>query len=1089
MRLINTGIVLVLVLLGISASAQNLDIQTKKISLAQFFKELRKQTGYNVAWNEDEIDADQLLEVDIRKIPIKTALDQVLGRLSMDYSLNGKTILVKTAKKKTVVAVNPQVEPDELENKPIKLKEVEIVRTGYQEVSKHRVTGSFALIDTSLFQRRVGPDFISRLEGITSGLLFNKNTLSSSSGNIDLSIRGRSTIFANDQPLIILDNFPFKGDFNALNPNDIANITVLKDAAAASIWGVRAGNGVIVITTRRGKYQQPLNISLSTNYSFSERPDLYYSPSVLSSASYIELETFLFENGKYNDALADPASLQILSPVVKLLNSQKQSGILIEEQLDALRKNDIRKEYEHYFYRREQRQQHALSLSGGTDKSSHYFSAGYDQTWAALRENDNSRMTINSQHSLRPLKSLELSLGLNYVRAAARVDSTISNTYSPALTPYYQFKDAQGNPTVLERSYNSTFTEAALSRGFLNWNFIPLEELGKSPSNRLSHDLRLNGSINYQIIPGLSAAVKYQYQRIDQQSTRLTSEESYYTRSLINQYASLTADRVTGYNVPLGAILYRRDIKAISTNLRGQLNYQKTFQDHGISALMGYEISEFETSGNSKVLYGYDQQSGNSMPVDTLSRFELNPNGRDMIRTGTNLFGILERIRSAYANLAYTYQGKYTLSGSARIDGSNYFGVKTRQKNVPLWSVGGLWNLDREDFYLVDWLPSLKLRASYGFNGNLDRSNTGITTFKYGLLGAPYTNLPFAGIINIGNPELRWEKIGIANFGIEFGTKDQVLTGKIEYYLKKGSDILGDREFPSNSGINKLRGNYAKMDGNGIDVTLTSQNLKGNLKWQSNLLFSAMRDRVSDYGAVEPGNMNYVGAHSNAPVLNKPVYGVYSYKWAGLEPSSGDPIGVLNGTISKDYAGIVNTTPLSDLVYHGPARPTIYGGLGNTFTYRKLTLNFNISYKLGYHFRKTALNYYSMYNSATNLAQNQDFEQRWQKMGDEAQTSVPSMASYGEDAFRDKFYINSAATVARGDHIRLQDISLAFDLDHSNWSNIPVKNLQLYCYANNLGILWKANHFGIDPDLIPAPGDQLSNPTPRSFSLGLKANF
>ncbi len=1088
MRIFLAGIALALVLQGSIASAQTLNIKTKNISLAQFFKQLRKQTGYNVAWNEDEINADQILEVKLRNLPLKDALDQVLPPLSLNYSFNGKTIVIKRGERKPNKSQSQIVKPEGVEIRPIILKEVEIVRTGYQEISKQRVTGSFVLVDTFQFERRVGPDVISRLEGITSGLLFNKNTLSSNSGNLDLSIRGRSTIFANDQPLIILDNFPFRGDFNTINPNDIANITVLKDAAAAAIWGVRAGNGVIVITTNRGKFGQPLKVSLNTNYSISGKPDLYYNPNYLSSSDYIGLEAFLFENGKYDDVLADPASMQIISPVVKLLNRRRESGISIESDLATLGENDIRKEFLQYFYRREQRQQHALSLSGGTEKSNHYFSVGYDQTLSSLKENKDNRTTLNSQHTLRPLKNMELSLGLNYVRSLYRSDNT-ATVASGRLAPYYQFLDAQGNPAVLENSYSSAFNEAALDKGFLDWNYRPLDELGRSPNDLIGNDLRMNAGVKYNFITGLNAELKYQYQRIQQENQRFSGIETFETRNLINRYSSLTNGEVSGYNIPLGGVFNGRKESMVSSNLRGQLNYQKNWQNHGISALLGYEISEFETGRAEYTYYGYDQKTGSSIPVDTLTQFDLNPSGKGAIKAGSNLFGVLERIRSVYANIAYSYLGKYIISGSARIDGSNYFGVKTRQKNVPLWSTGALWNLDREDFYSIDWLPVLKLRASYGFNGNLERSNTGITTFKYNFLTAPYTNLPFAGIVNIGNPELRWEKIGIANFGLEFGLRDQLLAGKIEYYRKYGRDILGDQEFPSNSGIRTLRGNYSKINGQGIDVSLSVQPLKGRLRWASSFLLSAANDRVTLYNVAPTDSKYYLGPYNSIPVLEKPVFGVYSYQWAGLDSSNGDPIGFLNGKMSKDYASIFNTTSFADLKYNGPARPTIYGGLANTFAYQKFTLSFNISYKLGYYFRKSTVNYYQMYNSSFGGNLNTDFERRWRKTGDEFYTTVPSMADYSEDSYRDLFYANSGATVAKGDHIRLQDVNLSFDLDRSNWKHIPVKHVQLYAYANNLGILWRANDFGIDPDVIISPSGKLDAPVPRSFSLGLKANF
>lgn len=407
---------------------------------------------------------------------------------------------------------------------------------------------------------------------------------------------------------------------------------------------------------------------------------------------------------------------------------------------------------------------------------------------------------------------------------------------------------------------------------------------------------------------------------------------------------------------------------------------------------------------------------------------------------------------------------------------------------MPLWSIGGLWSIDRENFYELEWLPVLKLRASYGYNGNLDKSTTGVTTFRYSGLDS-YTGLPYANILSIGNPELRWEKIGIANFGLDFELKNQVLSGRLEYYFKDGSDLLGDKAFPSNTGISVLRGNYAKMKARGIDLVLTTQNFRGKLGWTTSLLFSAVRDWVSSYDVVEPDAIYYIGANNSKPVLDKPVYGVYSFQWAGLDPVDGAPRGYLKGEISKDYSAVVNSATIENVQYHGPARPTMFGGLNNSFTFYRFSLGVNISYKLGYYFRKPSVSYYGMYNVNIEKNMNVDYAKRWQHPGDEKFTNVPSQGEYGNDNFRDVFYRNSSATVAKGDHIRLQDISLGFNLDRFNWPGIPVKQIQLYFYANNLGLIWKANDFGLDPDLIPSLGKRFAVPESRSLAFGLKANF
>lgn len=1089
------AIVCIITLFSIAVSAQKINYVQKNVTLLRLFKEIRKQTGVNVVWNENEFNVSQKVDAAYNNVELKIVMDDVSLKIPITYTIIGKIIIVK---ERPVVGKVVQTLKVPIEDKAesvketneFDLKQVDIVSTGYQRIPKERAAGSFVLVDSAQINRKVGSDIFSRLEGITSGLLFNKNTQISNSGNLDLSIRGRSTIYANDQPLIVLDDFPFNGDFNAINPNDVASVTVLKDAAAASIWGVRAGNGVIVITTKRGQYNQKLNLNFNSNLTVAGKPDVFYSKNYLPSSDFIELETFLFNNGKYDAMLADNVNYPSVSPVVKILDKQRkgQSVSITEEQINALKKNDVRKEELKYFYQKSVLQQYFFNVAKGTEKSNHYFSAGYDHAVLDLVNNKDRRLTLNTRHSVKLLKNLELNANLLYVQTMVSMDSTISEISGLGFTPYYQFKDAKGNPNALDK-YSPEFNASALSKGFLDWSYFPLDELTQPTTNLKNSDLRLNGSLKYTVIPGLNVELKYQYQRTDRESYLVKGIETYYTRSKINEFAQINGGMVTGYNIPLGAIELQTIRQAISNSFRGQLNYQKNWQKHSLFAIAGYERAELDTQGDKYFRYGYNSRTGQSENVDTVSQFNLNPFGTGKISSYTNLFGKLDRIRSIFANAAYSYDHKYILSVSARIDGSNYFGVKTNQKNVPLWSVGTLWNVDEEPFYQFDWMPLLKIRASYGYNGNLDKSYSGITTFRNSSSSATYTDLPFSNIVNVGNPELRWEKIAIANFGLDFGFKNHLINGRIEYYFKNGTDMLGDKAFPSSTGIKVLRGNYSEMKASGIDLSLTSNNLNGALKWQTNFLISKVKDKISQYYVFEPNSMYYVAEYSNRPVLYKPVYAIYGYKWAGLDPLNGDPQGYLNGEISKDYSRILKETNIADLEYFGPARPAVFGGVSNTVSFRRLTFGFNISYKLGYYFRKPTIDYYALYHLNLYSSMNSDFSKRWQKSGDENLTNTPSMTSYTDNGSRDQFFSGSSATVAKGDHVRLQDISLSFDLDRSNWEKNPFNSLQIYLYANNLGVIWKANNFGLDPDFIPSPGDRLMHPPTKSFSIGFKAGF
>jgi TonB-linked SusC/RagA family outer membrane protein len=1093
MRFKKEVFILIFILISVGLRAQTVNLVRKNIALLQLFKEIKSQTGYSVVWNEQAFTANQNLDVSFRNAGLKQVMDYLLGKLPLLYTIENKMVIVKDRKKTGDSLPNKPLDADSLKNddvlKEYDLYQVDIVSTGYQQTPKDQSTGSFILVDNAQINRKVSGDLITRLDGITSGLLFNKNTLVSGSGGLDLSIRGRSTIYANDQPLIILDNFPFNASWNALNPNDVSSVTVLKDAAAAAIWGVRAGNGVIVITTKKGKFKMPLNVSFNSNLTLSGKADVFYNPYYLSSSDYIDIETFLFNNGKYDAALADPVNSAELSQVVRLLDKQKKGYSSSETaiQLNALRAQDFRKEELKYYYQKPVSQQYFVNMSGGTKKSTHYLSAGYDRSLLSLRNNQDNRITVNTHHTVKIGKHLELTGGLYYVGNIGKMDSTIFQTVNA--TPYYQFKDQNGKPTVFNRGRSAEFQTNALSQGFLDWTYVPLDELDRNTSHVNNNDYRVNMGLKYTIIAGLNAEIKYQNERIKNTAEVLRSQESYIVRDMINRYSIIDGGRVVGYHVPVGAIQFQNVNRIRSQNFRAELNYQKGWENHEVGAIAGYELSEYDTENYIYSKYGYDASTGQSVAVDTSTLFNLNPSGRGNISTVANLYGKLDRIRSAFAKVSYTYEGKYMLSGSMRTDASNYFGVKTNQKYVPLWSTGFLWRLDQENFYKLNWLPVLKLRASYGFNGNLDKKNTGVITFAYSGVLNVGSNLPYAFVSSIGNPELRWEKIGIANFGIDFGFKEQVVSGKVEFYLKKGTGMIGDKAFPASTGIKVLRGNYSEMKSSGIDISIHSHNLRGRISWQTDFLLSTAHDKVSRYDYLEQGSILYTGEYNSRPVLNRPVFGIYSYKWAGLDPSNGDPRGFFKGEVSKDYGRIVTETGITDLEYNGPARPTIFGAFNNTISFNRFTVGVNISYKLGYYFRKPSVNYYKMYQFSIIENSNVDFNRRWQKPGDEMTTKVPSMGTYGSDANRDRFYNGSSATVVKGDHIRLQDISLSYDCNLANWKKIPFKQIQLYVYANELGLIWKANDFGLDPDLISSFYGRLLNPRAKSISFGIKAGF
>lgn len=954
------------------------------------------------------------------------------------------------------------------------LKQV-TVSTGFQTLPKERATGSFIPVDNELFNRSVSTSVLTRLSGVTSGLLFDKT----SGNNMGINIRGKSTIWANSQPLVILDNFPYEGDINNINPNDVNTVTVLKDAAAASIWGTRAGNGVIVITTKQGKYNQPVTVSLNANINISAAPDLYYEKKV-SVSDFIGLEQYLFDKGKYNSAINDGTTA--LSPGVELM-LKARSGTITPAQRDAelamLATHDLRDDLNKYYYRSSINQQYALNLSGGSDQQRYYISGGWDKNLTSAVGNGYNRVSLNMNNTYSLLNhKLEITTGMIYTQT-----NTANNALSPdfggaAIYPYAALADSQGLALPIAK-YRAGFPGAKANPALLDWTYRPLDELSLADRNIKGRDYQIFAGIKYKIVPSFNAELKYRYGNGFSDTRNHDSQQSYYTRNLINTYTKI--DAVTGAvtrPVPLGDILSLSNNSYTSQNLRAQMGYEGSFNtNHRLTAIAGAEIGEVLTNSRSSRLYGYDPIRETSLPVDYVNTYPNYIFGNSaVIPSGLDLGKLTNRTLSFFGNGAYAYRNRYTLSASARSDGSNLFGVRTNQKWAPLWSVGTGWDISRETFYRVAFLPKLKLRATYGYNGNIDKNVTAFLTTQVGSTNR-YGSI-FSSVLNPPNPDLTWERIGQFNLGLDFAFKNNRISGTAEYYHKNGKDLIGDAVLAPSSGFSSFRGNTAGIKGNGIDLTLNALVTDNEFTWNVFALFSATKTWVSDYKKMPKVNSDYISG--STPKIGRELNGIYVYKWGGLDPLTGDPQAFLNGLPSKDYAKIVSGTNSDDVEYAGSAAPRYFGSLMNSFSYKGFSLSVNLVYKLGYIFRRPSVNYVSLLggNAGTGSA---DYAFRWRKSGDEQFTNVPSLL-YPANTNRDNAYLYSGALIEKGDHLRLQDIRLSYDLSQKHLPGLPFQNIRLYAFASNLGILWRANHAGIDPDAG-------TYPMPFSIAGGIKIDF
>ncbi|MFD2960155.1 MULTISPECIES: SusC/RagA family TonB-linked outer membrane protein [Olivibacter] len=960
------------------------------------------------------------------------------------------------------------------------LEEVQ-VSTGYQTLPKERATGSFVQVDNELLNRRVSTNILDRLDGVTSGVFFNGSasnniaTATLSNRNYGINVRGQSTINASRQPLIVVDNFPYEGEISNINPNDIESVTVLKDAAAASIWGARSGNGVIVITTKKGKKGQPMHVGFTSNLSFGEKPDILYDQNYLSSPQFIEVERYLFERGYFNADINNTRTFPTISPIVSLLNDHRNNLITdreLEENFTAYTSKDVRADYLKYVYRTSLNQQYAVNLKGGAERLAYTFSVGHDRNRDNLINNGFHRTTLRVSNTYSPLAKLDIVTTVMYSNSTTDENNDFAygsfmgtgGRYARVF-PYAQLADINGTPLRIPRAYRYDYIDRMQEQGLLDWGYYPLREIELADKHTSVKNMLVNFSLDYKFKPFLSLNAQFQNERQLIGMVNHQPKQTFYARDLINRFSMI--DEVNGkitHHFPRGGIRSAANYDWNSNNGRIQLNFAPRWKNHRVDALLGGELRELKTEGTNATSYGYDDQFGTAITnLDYVNYFTVNPSGLARIPSPpANVTGITNRYLSYYLNTAYSFKDRYTLSFSARRDGANIFGAKTNQKITPLWSAGLAWNISDEPFYNWKALRYLKLRTTYGFNGNVYQSGGAYLTGVYG--NDSYTGDRRIYNLKAPNASLRWERVKNINVGLDFETTDNLLTGSIEYYNKKGIDLIQRTNLAPQTGFTDYMANTASTVSNGVDLLLTANILRKKVRWSSTFIGNFISDRILKYDApLTSGTIQ-----SGGGVEGKSLFSLFSYKWAGLNPESGDPQGILNGQVSRDYAAIINNYQPDSLVYRGVSRPPFFGSFRNDFSFKGFSLSVNIGYKMGYVFRRPSisLNYTELISTGGHT----DYSKRWQNPGDETRTSVPS-AVYPADSRRNTFYRYAEVLIEEADHIRLQDIRFGYTLPPSVTKRTGIKSISLFSYLNNLGIIWRKNKQGIDPDagLYPAP--------------------
>lgn len=951
-----------------------------------------------------------------------------------------------------------------------RLEEV-VVNTGYQTVNPNEINGSVSLITADMITAKATGNILERIQGHASGLTTLVGKQETSQGGTGVLVRGLGTFHGPMEPLIVLDGFIYDGNINNIDPHTVENVTILKDAAASSIWGARAGNGVIVITTKKGKFNQLMRISVQADRTVQappELPDAYF----VGADTHIEMEKFLFEQGFFDQRIRNTPYMG-LSPIVDLL-SRHRDGMISQADLDRemtfWSRQDARQNYLDEFYTTATTHNLGVQINGGSERNSYMMGASYHNRTSNLYDKEN-RLTIrmNNQFRIRNNLTLSANVQLNQNRFQSGRNGYGSFMPGGRGGDYLAFRDELGNPLPLDFNYSGYYTDSIGKDVLLDWKYYPTEEY----KHRESHNNRLNLfstlNLNYQMLSWLGITGSFQYQIQDSKQVVHTNEESYVSRDLINQYTQVNPNTgVVSHVVPIGGLYNSSEASVNSFAWRGQANLNKQLGVHRLTGILGMELRGSGTSSKAHApLHGYQRDPLSYAYVDVENRYPHFITGAmSRIGTGSSALTLTNyRFVSYYGNFAYTFLNRYTLTGSARRDGSNLFGVNTNDRWKPLWSAGMGWNISNELFYEARYISDLKAVITYGRSGNVDMSKTALPIANIGTHRE--TGFRTAAISVINNPELRWEQLDQLSVRLDGASSNGRVHGTLAFFKKYGSDLFGDAPYDITGwGLReRIVRNVASMEGHGIELDLHATYIKSNkFKWEGTWYLNRNKNKTTDYYplySIPTLSQMLVSGDRINPVIGQPLYAIAAFRWGGLD-AQGNPIGYIDGAPSTDYSNIINNSGFTDdnIVFKGSALPTYYGSLINNWSYGPVQFSVNIGFNLGYFVKK---NHFSS-RSAVNGSIHKDYLIRWQSPGDELITNVPSFV-YPVLSDRDTFYGFSESHIIPGDHIRLNYINLIYNVNTTQW-RYPFRNFDLRFGLENGPVLWTKNKERLDPSYL-----------------------
>ncbi len=995
----------------------------------------------------------------------------------------------------------------------------EFVFTGYQTIKKNKSTGAIDKISMDKIDVGGVMSVEQMLQGQLTGVAITPQ--SGAPGQAaKIRIRGTSSLQGTQDPLWVIDGLPVEGtnlpsleDAKAIDqlyttsiagysPSDIESITVLKDAAATAIYGARAANGVIVITTKSGKKGERLSVNYRNNFTFTQKPDLGRL-NLMNSDQKVGLELDLYSSdftyAQNNGQVSRILQKYNISPEDLATKGFDGIDAAARSEINALR--GINTNWNDLIFRSAFTQEHTVSVSGGGDKAAYYFSGGYyDEKGATIGTGANRyNITLKTDYDLTSKLKFSAGIFANQRSQTSFSSNRGGNTnpvqYSRMANPYMKVYDDNGN-YVYDRNIGG-------DRNVVDFNLL---EERKNTSNTLkTQSVNTNFKLDYEVIPRLHISSQLGIQSDITTGEQIALGNTYYVRLLADQ--NMRFDPTSGTQktiLPDGGVINNNNRNMQQYTLKTMAEYSFNLQKkHDFNFMVGNELRRVKDKYMTTTGYGYDPKTLTTIPIKFQNDNDIKDLYKDRTLYTENAFV------SFFGTGSYTFNNRYTLGASIRFDGSDLFGVDPKYKYLPLWSVSGLWRVMEESFMKdITFINTLNVRASYGLQGNIDKNTS---PFVVGT----YTNVP----ILPGNPlqtikvdappnaKLRWEKTINKNIGIDISILKNKVNITADYYDRHGKDLINVRALPLETGFQNMTVNWAEMRNSGVEFNINTRNItRKDFRWSTDFNFSynkntVLRETLQDnsYFPSREGQstgtiwgIDYAGLNEHGMILVN--HGGKTQTLSELlqlqDDFAGDPD--LGGLFP--YSNLTNAQQKALFRNMGTSDPLYTGGFNNNFTYKRFDLAIGLLFNLG---QKVKIEpYYNPFYYDRGANSSNKILDRWTPSNPNGQ--APPLFGDGPNTpedqkllghwLQDKYYqfTSLGLWVRNGGYVRVRNITLGYRLPEDICTRIRLQGLKITAEARN-PFVFSGNYDGfMDPETM---GNIYAQPIPKTFTIGLNATF